>query len=69
MRIERCRCDKPSPGGLTTESCDRLVTQEDMLCDTCREKCTSVRFLPVVGASGPILDFSHAKVEGFDLQR
>ena len=42
-----CRCDKPSRGGLTAEPCARRMTQEDMLCDQCREGCKQLRVGPV----------------------
>jgi hypothetical protein len=41
-KIELCWCDKPSRGGLTKEPCTRPVTQEDMLCDQCRDGCTQI---------------------------
>jgi hypothetical protein len=57
-----CWCDKPSPGGLTREPCTRKATQEDMLCDTCREKCSTVYIGPAGGKATTLLA-THAKVE------
>jgi hypothetical protein len=65
----RCQCVTSSPGGLTSEPCTRPVTQEDMLCDVCRDRCSSMRISPVAGTSGPTLDFTHVKVEGFNIDR
>ena len=64
MKTAQCQCGTPSPGGLTSKPCTQPVTQEDMLCDVCRERCSSMRVGPVAGASGPTLDF---KVEWFDI--
>jgi len=66
-KIERCWCDKPSSGGLTMESCTRPVTQEDMLCDECRDGCHQLRVGPVNAkpedmrtvASHAVMDFSY----------
>jgi hypothetical protein len=44
MKRIDCRCDKPSPGGLTIEPCTRPVTQEDFLCDACRKGCAVIEF-------------------------
>ncbi len=49
MKVETCWCDKPSRGGLTKEPCTRPVTQEDMLCDQCREGCSTISVGPVDG--------------------
>jgi len=46
-RLVTCWCDKPSPGGLTKEPCARKATQEDMLCDVCRQGCSQLRVGPV----------------------
>jgi hypothetical protein len=46
-KLVTCWCDKPSRGGLTNdEPCTRLATQEDMLCDQCRQGCATIRFGP-----------------------
>ncbi len=38
-----CQCSRQRPG----EGCENGITQEDLLCDTCRAGCNAVRGIDV----------------------
>jgi hypothetical protein len=62
MKVALCQCDKP-PANLVGGRCTVPATQEDLLCDVCRNGCQPIAVKPDRSEDWKVL--SHVGISGF----